>query len=682
MRRAAHVMLTAVVCMGPLAELRAEEASAVAALVAPGDRLAPEGAGARLRSGIGALNSGQAERAAELFAAVARDHPIVADHADRLLITALLALSQYGAAVDLASEFDVAHADSPLRGEVLRLLGDAHSSLGDPAAARLAWQGARSEAPDAAARAALDLSIAESLERSERDSEASRAYLAVWSEAPTTEAARRAEEALDRLEGRSGSSLRTPLEFAKRARAFYAARANREALASFDRALERALPRNTRRDLQRERGFVLFRLRRYTEAAAAFAELGDEADARFWRARSLARSGRIDQSLREFEQLAKGRFSVLAARSLFLAGMLREGEADRAGAMARYARVASDAPTRGLRVAARWRLGWGAYREGRYREAVEHFAALLETIPDRLDRLSARYWRARSLEKLGAGEAGDEFRALATEYPFSYYGWRAAGRVVDERSLLRETPERSLPSRVSFAEGKVRRIAILIEAGLLKEAQTEAKILGGMTRSLDDRLEVAQLSSAAEDFHRAQRVVVDPYSERLARGPEPGREALWWFAWPTTFADLVAAVSEAQHIDPALLNAVMREESGFRPKVVSTVGARGLTQIMPATGERLAMSIGLSDFDPDDLFEPATNLLLGAHYLGRLMERFGGRVSAAVASYNAGPEAVARWIEERPAEEDDEWVEAIPYDQTREYVKQVLRSQQVYRVLY
>ncbi|GAG50555.1 unnamed protein product, partial [marine sediment metagenome] len=86
---------------------------------------------------------------------------------------------------------------------------------------------------------------------------------------------------LDRLEGRSGSPLRTPLEFAKRARAFYAARANREALASYDRALERALPQGTRRDLQRERAFTLFRLRRYTEAAAAFAELGDEADARF-----------------------------------------------------------------------------------------------------------------------------------------------------------------------------------------------------------------------------------------------------------------------------------------------------------------------------------------------------------------------------------------------------------------
>jgi soluble lytic murein transglycosylase len=579
-RRAAHVVLSAIVCVAPLAESRADEGGGEAAVVAPVDRPAPEGAGARLRRGIEDLESGQAGRAATLFASVARDHPIVSDHADRLLITALLALSQYGAAVDLASEFDAKHADSPLRGEVLRLLGNAHNSLGDPAAARLAWQRARDEVPSAATRAALDLSIAESFERSGRDSEASRAYLAVWSEAPTTGAARKAEQALHRLEASTGRTFRTALDFAKRARAFYDARANRGALASFDRALESALPRSTRRDLQRERAFTLFRLRRYTDAAAAFAELGDEADARFWWARSLARSGRVGQSLREFDRLARGRFSPLAARALFLAGTLREGEEDRTGAMAAYSRVASDAPTRGLRVEARWRLGWGAYQEARYEKAVKHFEALLETTPNRLDRLRARYWRARSLEKLGAAEAGDQFRTLATEYPFSYYGWCAAGRV-GESALVREVPERSPPSRLSFAEGKVERIAILIEAGLLEEARTEVRMLAGLTRSLDDRLEVAHLSSAAEDYHRAELVVLGPYSERLARGPEPGREALWWFAWPATFADLVAAGSETQNIDPALLNAVMREESGFRPRVVSTVGARGLTQIMP-----------------------------------------------------------------------------------------------------
>jgi soluble lytic murein transglycosylase len=425
----------------------------------------------------------------------------------------------------------------------------------------------------------------------------------------------------------------------------------------------------------------LFRLRRYPEAEVAFADLGDGPEDRFWRARSLARSGRVAQSIGEFEKLSKGRFTVLAARSLFLSAILREDEADCTRAMSSYVRVASKAPTPGLRAAARWRLGWCAYRDERYREAVEYFATLVKTIPDPLERLDARYWRARSLEKLGSPKAPDEFRALAIEYPLSYYGWRAASRV-DESSLVREAAQRSSAAPVSFGAAEIQRIAILIEAGLLEEAEIETKILAETARSLDDRLAIAHLFSAAEHFHRAQRVVVDPYLRRLAGGPEPGREALWWFAWPTAFADLVTAASTARSIDTALLNAVMREESGFRPKVLSTVGARGLTQIMPSTGERLAASLGLLDYKADDLFTPATNLLLGAYYLEQLVKRFDGRISAAIASYNAGPEAVARWIEERPDQEDDEWVEAIPYDQTRKYVKRVLRSRQVYRVLY
>jgi len=679
-RRALLALLATVVCLGSLAGAKAE-GGAVAALVAPGGGVAPAEAGARLRAGIAALEGGDAEQAARLFAAVVNDHPIVADHAHRLWLKALFELSHYATVIHLALEFEVAYPDSPLRGEVSRLLGDARDALAAPAAARVAWRQARREAQDEETRAALDLSIAESFERSGRYWEASEAYLTVWTEAPTSEAAEIAEKALKRLEGRSGRSLRTPLQLVKRARAFYAARANQEALAAYDRALDGNLPRNTRRDLQRERAFTFFRLRRYPEAEVAFAKLGNGRSDRFWRARSLARSGRVAESIREFEKLSKGRFDTLAARSLFLAGILREDEADCTRASASYVRVASKAPTHELRVAARWRLGWCAFQDQRYREAVVHFAALRKAIADPLEQLSARYWRARSLEKLGGRETRDEFRALATEYPLSYYGWRAASRV-EESFLLRKAPQRSPPSPVSLGEMEIRRIAILIEAGLLQEAEVETRILAEMARSLDDRLATAHLFSAAQRFHRAERLVLSAYLERLAGGPEPGREPLWWFAWPTAFADLVTTVSTGRHVDPALLNAVMREESGFRPEALSTVGARGLVQIMPTTGERLAASLGLPDFEVDDLFTPATNLLLGAYYLEQLLERFDGRVSAAVASYNAGPEAVARWIEERPDQEDDEWVESIPYDQTRKYVKRVLRSQQVYRVLY
>jgi soluble lytic murein transglycosylase len=125
----------------------------------------------------------------------------------------------------------------------------------------------------------------------------------------------------------------------------------------------------------------------------------------------------------------------------------------------------------------------------------------------------------------------------------------------------------------------------------------------------------------------------------------------------------------------------MREESGFRSAVVSPVGARGLLQIMVKTGQQLAAQHGVEGFEGEDLFDPGTNIELGAHYLTELDGIFEGRISASVASYNAGPDAVSKW-EVGPSIEDDEWVEAIPYSQTRSYVKRVLRSLYAYRILY
>ena len=133
---------------------------------------------------------------------------------------------------------------------------------------------------------------------------------------------------------------------------------------------------------------------------------------------------------------------------------------------------------------------------------------------------------------------------------------------------------------------------------------------------------------------------------------------------------------------PELVYSIMREESGYRPEVVSISGARGLLQIMGTTGERLARDLGNSDFSTDQLFEPRINIGLGTHYLGELSRRFDGRLPAAVASYNAGPTAVGRWIAAEGQRDDDEWVEAIPYEQTRGYVKRVLRSLHAYQVLY
>jgi soluble lytic murein transglycosylase len=228
----------------------------------------------------------------------------------------------------------------------------------------------------------------------------------------------------------------------------------------------------------------------------------------------------------------------------------------------------------------------------------------------------------------------------------------------------------------------LRRIQILLEAGLDERAAVEIQPLAGGSADAATRVVLAQLLVEAGRFHLAQRLVLERDAETLARRPAQGEEALWWMAWPTAYDATVERAARAHGVEPALVYAIMREESGYQPDAVSVVGARGLTQIMPDTGRRLARDLGAAAFDPAELFVPERNLELGAFYLSQLVDRFDGRLSAAIASYNAGPEAVARWLAADAGREDDEWVESIPYDQTRSYVKRVLRSVHVYRALY
>jgi soluble lytic murein transglycosylase len=123
---------------------------------------------------------------------------------------------------------------------------------------------------------------------------------------------------------------------------------------------------------------------------------------------------------------------------------------------------------------------------------------------------------------------------------------------------------------------------------------------------------------------------------------------------------------------------VAREESAFDSKAVSKVGALGLMQLMPYTGEWVAKRVGLDGFRPELLLDEATNIHLGAWYLGHLIEQFNGNMVLAVASYNAGPEAVGRWAE-KGVGNLDEFIESIPFNETRYFTKKVMRSYHEYR---
>jgi soluble lytic murein transglycosylase len=633
--------------------------------------------GAALRAARALADEGEVAPAEALLSAVAQRHPLIADYAEWLRLRILVDSERWREAADLGVW---RHSESPLEADFSRLLGDAHAALGDEIGARGLWSAARRATTSDDEAAALLLSIARSHERTGDETAAAAGYLEIWAQYPLAPVAGQAGERLTALERTLGRSLRHAAQERRRGDTFFRNFRNEEALQAYDRALAAgSLSTGERQRVQRQRAETLFRLRRYPEAAEAFAALPQDDETRIARARCYARSGDVPRATRELESIGKGARGEQGARAKLLAGLLLDGEGETERAQGLFDAVVRTGSGTGFADEALWQLGWSAYREGRHDDAIGYFLSLEARAATPLAALRPRYWRARAAQHAGRPGYDAEFAALARSYPFSYYGWRARARVAGDEGVL----ERGrLPAgTLALSSAALARPEILLEADLREHALAELHLLFGRARGLVDRLALAELYADAGDYNRAQRLMVDAYDEALSQAPASGRIEVWWHAWPMPWADDVRLHAAAGGVEPALVYAVMREESGYRPGALSIAGARGLLQLMPETAVRLARDAALPEPAPEALFDPRVNLALGSRYIGELLARFGGRSSAAIGSYNAGPHAVARWLEGSGLE-DDEWIEAIPYDQTRAYVKRVLRSLHAYRVLY
>ena len=430
---------------------------------------------------------------------------------------------------------------------------------------------------------------------------------------------------------------------------------------------------------------AFFRARRYESASKAYRGLLPDLEARFWLARSLARRSDVDGSLVEFERVSRGSNEEFASWALYLMGTLYEDRNEMPQAIGAFRRASKYERFPERVRTALWREGWAQYRTGAFAEARQTFTDLAGQLEDPLARLRPSYWSARAAGRSGNGEdEKSELAALARGFPLTYYGWRAQER------LALSGADQSLSERV-LAEGTrrvddeaIERVALLIEAGLEDLARDELRFVARRARGFVDRTRVGVLLAQVGDYHRANRLVVNAYADSLARGLQPGREALWWLSWPPAYREMIKEVFPANaSIEPELVWAIMREESHYRVDARSAVGALGLLQLMPSTAGQLAKERNLEGFEAEDLFDPRTNIMLGSTYLSQLGNRFDGRMSAAIGSYNAGPRKVSSWLKGEGGKlEDDVWVENIPYDQTRGYVKRVLRSLHVYKVFY
>jgi soluble lytic murein transglycosylase len=638
---------------------------------------------AALREAADALANGEPESALRLLAKLERGP--LGDHVARLEARILREANRLDEAL-AAAERGLSHdPPSELGAELHRERALVHLARGDFDAARAAQRQAWETSQDAALRARLVAEIAEAFDDAQRHAEALELHRTVWRRWPRSDPARHAYERSRELARAAADAPLSTTEVLRHAEALRRARIHDRALAIYDELAARELTSAQRRRVTRGRAESLFARRRYAEAIDAYRAIVKEdptdEQAAILVGRSYARAGFRDEALAAFRAAADRGGPSTKAHADYLSAIVLE-DVDPARAEQRLRQVETQTASPALRNEARWWLAWRDIEQDRNESALERLEHLDRGPLSDIEIQRARYWKAVVQLRLGDDEAGRRgLGEIAESIPLSYYGILAAERLgraaTVERPLVEGSPqEAGNPLRA-------RRARWLFDGGFPEPASVEIESWlrqGALTRS--DRIAASRLLHDVGDPYRAVRTIVDGFEMVFERGIDPGWREAWELAWPIAFAEPVRDAVKEFDFDAALVYAVMREESVYQPQVASNAGALGLMQIIPPTGRRIAEDLGVPGFEPQALLDPRTNVRFGTFYLKYLHNRFEGAAPHMIAAYNAGPDIVSQWLSRQGPRGHDAFVEAVPYGETRRYLRRVLRSRHIYERLY
>jgi soluble lytic murein transglycosylase len=318
------------------------------------------------------------------------------------------------------------------------------------------------------------------------------------------------------------------------------------------------------------------------------------------------------------------------------------------------------------------------------------------------------YFLARAHLELGATAQGlAELASVIRDYPLSYYMAHAHARLVDrDRAAAERALAEAIARDANEAAGvfpvtrgpwlddpAFQRARELLRQGETKLGRAELDRLGLSARTAPREVQYAAafLFARAEDWRNAHSVFRAPLNtgkplptdllDWLEHYPAGRWRAAWETAYPRPWASVVGPAARRQNVPEALAYAIMREESAFDPRVISSAKAVGLMQLIVPTARKMGESLGLSP-DEESLKQPAINVPIGCHYLAVLRGQFPDNPLLAIPGYNAGGKAPERWLRERPGDDFDVWVERIPYEETRNYTKRVIGTMAAYEMLY
>ena len=427
-------------------------------------------------------------------------------------------------------------------------------------------------------------------------------------------------------------------------------------------------------------GIALLRLGRARSANAVLARIQPSSPlhpaASYQRARALLGARQSRSARTVLRQIVRRypRDTVSGAALVLLADLAMDERRDadaRAALRDAYTRFpnASQAPQ------ARFRAAILAFASGRHRAAANELDSLLALHPTAEDGMAARYWMGRALLAIGdTATAMARWRTVAAEYPMSYYGMLAAERLGEFAWAPPAMPD-SFAQFESLTDAMAR-VDYLEKLGMDSEVRAELEILAEAADSSDERLlATAYLMREHGLISRAAQL-----GWRAIRGSPSSDARAYRLVYPVVHREAIILESRRRNLDPALVTAIIRQESGFNPRATSSAGARGLMQMMPSVGRAVARSVDVPGWRTDLLYQPDINLQLGIRHLEAFISRY--EAPYALAAYNAGESRLVRWLRRPGARDPELFVERIPFTETRDYVRVVLRNRAMYQALY
>ena len=658
----------------------------------PPSALGPGSKGAlafRYVQGLQLLAKGESAEALAVFSALAPHYPEVASHAWYRAGLAATRLGNWEAAVQAFSQVEA----------TFRFYADAQFLLAKAYAQQRLWKEAMgvleplSQKPaglyarDTGAEALWQLH--QMAEASKNKSLSQKALLQLWSEHPLHPLAAKAAAVL-------GPKLLSLEARVKKAETLVRLHRNEEGHQLLEKhALELKLPSPLACQATFVKGRALRKMRKHKAAAETLSVLLEKcADAELqhlglfnlFYSQSIVDTESAFKTAERFVQ--KFGDSALADDVLIALARLwmRQGNFDKA--MEALQTLLQTHPEGDMALDAMFLRFWYARKQGHLQAASEAIEALEKAAREKssADALwRALFWRGQlAAEMEQEASAQQAWKQLLQEGPLSFYAERVRQKQGPWESLF---PKEEAAEYV-FSQSSLQKFPAWAAAlefwkmGLWPEAVPELLSIAKAELDEDGLFLVAELLLQAQASEAAFSVLWPMWF----RGFHPHARIprrYWKLAYPLAFREEVESATKAAGLQNAhLVQAVMREESACNPQALSWAGARGLLQLMPGTAREVAQKLGLKRFAVHELMRPELNLRLGASYLEGLLKRFEGEPIYAIAAYNAGPNAVARWQARSKTEILEEWVEDVPLDETRSYIKRVLSSYAIYHWLY